>query len=290
MHALNPALVILSITGFGHDGPESRRSGYDQILQGEAGLMSLTGSGPDDPAARGRPHRGPALRDVRGVRHARGAAAARTDRPGTDRPHVAARRPDRGPRLPGHPGHGRRRGPARPRATTTRPSPPTACSTAGRAACRSAWAARSCGRRSPPPSASTPTGRSSPPTRTASATARKSSKRWSASSPTIEAEPLLAKLNDAGIPAGKVRTLDEVYEWEQVHSQGLRDRRRPQDPRQRQPARAAAAVLQRRGHRGNHAKAPHRAPPLLDQDGDQIRQWLDCTGNGRPARHGQEGR
>ncbi|SDW89467.1 CoA-transferase family III [Arthrobacter sp. cf158] len=55
MHALNPRLVILSITGFGHDGPESQRSGYDQILQGEAGLMSLTGPGPDDPQRVGVP-------------------------------------------------------------------------------------------------------------------------------------------------------------------------------------------------------------------------------------------
>ena len=76
MHALNPALVVLSITGFGHDGPESRRSGYDQILQGEAGLMSLTGSGPDDPQRVGRPHRRPPLRHVRGVRHPGGPAAA----------------------------------------------------------------------------------------------------------------------------------------------------------------------------------------------------------------------
>src|SRR5699024_3195575 len=45
---INPRLVILSITGFGHDGPEASRAGYDQIAQGEAGLMSLTGSGPDD--------------------------------------------------------------------------------------------------------------------------------------------------------------------------------------------------------------------------------------------------
>lgn len=45
MDEINPRLVILSITGFGHDGPESHRSGYDQILQGEAGLMSLTGPG-----------------------------------------------------------------------------------------------------------------------------------------------------------------------------------------------------------------------------------------------------
>ena len=40
---LNPRLVTLSITGFGHDGPEASRAGYDQIIQGEAGLMSLTG-------------------------------------------------------------------------------------------------------------------------------------------------------------------------------------------------------------------------------------------------------
>lgn len=40
---LNPRLVVLSITGFGHDGPEAHRAGYDQILQGEGGLMSFTG-------------------------------------------------------------------------------------------------------------------------------------------------------------------------------------------------------------------------------------------------------
>ncbi len=45
---LNPRLVVLSISGFGHDGPEGGRAGYDQIAQGEAGLMSFTGSGPDD--------------------------------------------------------------------------------------------------------------------------------------------------------------------------------------------------------------------------------------------------
>lgn len=45
---LNPRLVLLSISGFGHDGPEGGRAGYDQIVQGEAGLMSLTGSGPND--------------------------------------------------------------------------------------------------------------------------------------------------------------------------------------------------------------------------------------------------
>jgi crotonobetainyl-CoA:carnitine CoA-transferase CaiB-like acyl-CoA transferase len=43
LRELNPRLVICSITGFGHDGPEAARPGYDQIVQGEAGLMSVTG-------------------------------------------------------------------------------------------------------------------------------------------------------------------------------------------------------------------------------------------------------
>jgi crotonobetainyl-CoA:carnitine CoA-transferase CaiB-like acyl-CoA transferase len=43
LHELNPRLVIGSITGFGHDGPEAHRAGYDQIAQGEGGLMSVTG-------------------------------------------------------------------------------------------------------------------------------------------------------------------------------------------------------------------------------------------------------
>jgi crotonobetainyl-CoA:carnitine CoA-transferase CaiB-like acyl-CoA transferase len=55
LHELNPRLVIMSITGFGHDGPDGGRAGYDQIAQGEAGLMSLTGSGPDEPTKVGVP-------------------------------------------------------------------------------------------------------------------------------------------------------------------------------------------------------------------------------------------
>jgi crotonobetainyl-CoA:carnitine CoA-transferase CaiB-like acyl-CoA transferase len=45
LSAENPRLVYCSISGFGHDGPEGGRPGYDQIVQGEAGLMSLTGPG-----------------------------------------------------------------------------------------------------------------------------------------------------------------------------------------------------------------------------------------------------
>jgi len=54
LHEINPGLVILSITGFGHDGPEAQRPGYDQIAQGEAGLMSITGE-PGQPTKVGVP-------------------------------------------------------------------------------------------------------------------------------------------------------------------------------------------------------------------------------------------
>ena len=46
--AMNPSLVRLSISGFGDDGPDARRVGYDLILQAEGGIMSITGA-PEGP-------------------------------------------------------------------------------------------------------------------------------------------------------------------------------------------------------------------------------------------------
>ena len=48
---LNPKAIFCSVSGFGHSGPYSQRPGYDVLVQGEGGIMSLTG-----------PEKGPPMR------------------------------------------------------------------------------------------------------------------------------------------------------------------------------------------------------------------------------------
>ena len=59
LRAVNPRIIYCSITGFGQDGPYAHRAGYDYIIQGMGGLMSVTG----DPA--GQPQKvGVAVSDI----------------------------------------------------------------------------------------------------------------------------------------------------------------------------------------------------------------------------------
>ena len=43
LKAINPGIILASISGFGQDGPYAGRPGFDQIAQGMGGLMSITG-------------------------------------------------------------------------------------------------------------------------------------------------------------------------------------------------------------------------------------------------------
>ncbi len=87
-----------------------------------------------------------------------------------------------------------------------------------------------------------------------------------------DAEPLLARLAEVGVPAGKVRTMDEVYAWDQTASQGLLidvehsvlgPLTLPGPPLRFFEADGAEVT------RGSHA-----APPALDEHGAAIREWL----------------
>ncbi len=55
LHALNPRLVYCSLTGFGHTGPYRERPGYDFMIQGMGGMMSVTGEPDGAPQRAGVP-------------------------------------------------------------------------------------------------------------------------------------------------------------------------------------------------------------------------------------------
>ncbi|GAB3398627.1 CoA transferase [Massilia agilis] len=63
LRAINPRLIYCSITGFGQDGPDAQRAGYDFMIQGMGGLMSITGQ-PDEVAGGGPVKVGVAVTDV----------------------------------------------------------------------------------------------------------------------------------------------------------------------------------------------------------------------------------
>lgn len=76
LSALNPKLVYCSITGFGQTGPYAERAGYDFLLQGMGGLMSITGE-PDDVPGGGPVKVGVAISDeITGLNALSGILAA----------------------------------------------------------------------------------------------------------------------------------------------------------------------------------------------------------------------
>src|SRR6478752_2150340 len=218
LHELNPTLVIGSITGFGHDGPEAHRAGYDQIAQGEGGLMSVTGI--DQPTKVGVP-----IADLlAGMNGAFGVVAALHERSRTGRGRVVRTsllagmvgvHAFQGTRwtvageVPGLAGdHHPSIAPYGMFATATAPVQ-IACGSEG------LWRAL-CGAFGWDP---TEDGFATNALRVANRDALVGRiETLFASSP---AEHWLSLLADAGVPSGKVRSMDDVYSWDQVLSQGL---------------------------------------------------------------------
>jgi len=63
VHKLNPRLVYCSVTGFGQTGPHRERPGYDFMIQGMGGMMSVTGE-PDDAPGGGPQRAGVPIADI----------------------------------------------------------------------------------------------------------------------------------------------------------------------------------------------------------------------------------
>lgn len=63
LRAINPRLIYLSITGFGQTGPKAPEPGYDYLVQGLGGLMSITGN-PDGMPGAGPQRVGIAVADL----------------------------------------------------------------------------------------------------------------------------------------------------------------------------------------------------------------------------------
>ena len=266
LHELNPRPGDrLSITGFGHDGPEAGRAGYDQIAQGEGGLMSMTGT--EQPTKVGVPIADllAGMNLAYGVR-GRAARAARAPAAGASSaprcwPAWSACTPSRAPAgRVGRRGAGpRRRAPPGDRAVRhvrdRRPSPVQVA----------VRLARGCGGRSRGASGSTPTDPRFATNRERVAHRDELVARdRGASSPTDPAEHWLdaARRRRASRPA-RCASMDDVYAWEQMRSQGLRARRRPPGVRPAAAARArrcaSTTTLQRRARAAPAAAAARRA-------------------------------
>ncbi len=269
LHELNPGLVILSITGFGHDGPEATRAGYDQIAQGEGGLMSLTGTAA--PTKVGVP-----IADLlAGMNGAYGVLAALHERGRTGRGRVVRTsllagmvgvHAFQGTRwtvageVPGLAGdHHPSIAPYGMFATATSPIQ-IACGSEGlwRALCEALDL-----------DAAAPEFATNPQRVAHRDDLVAVLEGLFAARP---AEHWLTLLAEAGIPSGKVRTLDDVYSWEQTLSQGLLI---DVEHATQGPIRLPGSPIRFDDDPHSGGRERHQAPPTLDQHGSEIRAWLD---------------
>ncbi len=260
LSALNPGLVYCSITGFGQDGPYSDRAGYDYMIQGMSGLMSITGQ-PD-----GEPQRvGVAVTDLfSGLYSVIGILAALRERDRTGRgQHVDIALLDCATAMlanqamnyfatgeaPGRTGNGH------PNIVPYQVFP-VADGDVIVATGNDAQYRRFCEVLHRPALAADP----------AYATNRDRVARRDALVPMLaqatkawRRDDLLAALRAVGVPAGPINTIAQVFEDEQVHARALRIRPEGVDG-VRAPFRFSESTLD-----------TSRTAPRLDQHGDEVR-------------------
>jgi crotonobetainyl-CoA:carnitine CoA-transferase CaiB-like acyl-CoA transferase len=272
LHELNPRLVVGSITGFGHDGPEASRAGYDQIAQGEGGLMSVTGI--EQPTKVGVP-----IADLlAGMNLAYGVVAALHERHTTGVGRVVRTSLLagvvgvhafqgtawlQGGRVPGvtgphHPA-------IAPYGMFATGSAPVQVAVGSEGLWRTFCAVLDLDPDEPRFA------------RNGDRVAHRDELIAVVEShfATAQAEHWLDLLLGAGIPAGKVRSMDDVYGWEQVRSLGLvLDVEHPAYG----PLQLSGSPLRFDDNAHSGGRATHVAPPTLGQHSGAIRAWLAESG------------
>ncbi|MGY1715288.1 CaiB/BaiF CoA transferase family protein [Geodermatophilus sp. SYSU D01106] len=271
---LNPRLVTLSISGFGHDGPEGSRAGYDQIAQGEAGLMSLTGPGPDDPQRVGVP-----IGDLlAGMYGAYGVLAALHERQRTGRGQVVRTsllaaivgvHAFQGTAWTVGGQVGRAQGNHHP-----------SIAPYGLFRCRGGSVQLSCGSEGLWRRLCAEFGLDPEADGLATNGERVGNRAQvvdllERAFADIGPEDLLARLAAAGVPAGKVRSIDEVYAWDQTLSQGLLvDVDHATLGRLQLPGPPLRFFAPGPDGETETTRREHAAPPVLGGSDAEIRAWL----------------
>lgn len=265
LHQLNPSLVTLSISGFGHDGPHGERPGYDQIAQGEAGLMSLTGE-PGTPTKTGVP-----IADLlAGIFGVCAVLAALIERQ-TSRHGQTVRTSLLSALIGVHSFQGTRWTVAGQVPVPTGNQHP-AIAPYGLFRCADAGIQLAAGSQSLWRTLATVTGLDPDDPRYATNADRVRNRDLLQD--TLEKRFLqdtagawLERLSAAGIPAGRIRTLDEVYRWEQTHQQGLII--------EVDHATLGRLALPGPPWRFDHQPpVRHAPPPTLGQHNESVRTWL----------------
>ncbi|MBS1888687.1 MAG: CoA transferase [Actinobacteria bacterium] len=270
LEELNPGLVTLSITGFGADGPDAERTGYDQILQAEGGLMSFTGPTAAQPTKVGVP-----IADlVAGMLGAYGVLAALRERDRSGRGQVVSTSLLAG-QIAIHAFQGTRwlvagevPGPAGNHHPTVCPYGlfPTADASIVIAIGNDAIWRRFAGLVDLDPederfatNALRVARRGEVERLVGEALARRPVEHW------------LAEFEAGGIPAGEVKTLDRVYSWPQVREQGLViEVEHPTLGTIELPGSPLAF--------SRSAAVDHTAPPTLGQHSEEIRREAGAAG------------